>query len=58
MREPLDWFPENRILEPHGDASSRFAALQEQLCLKLESSKASIDTLVIDSAQKPSETDP
>jgi uncharacterized protein (TIGR03435 family) len=51
----LDWFPENRILEPHGDAPSMFAALQEQLGLKLESGKASIDTLVIDGAQKPSE---
>jgi uncharacterized protein (TIGR03435 family) len=32
-----------------------FAALQEQLGLKIESSRAPIDTIVIDSVQKPSE---
>jgi uncharacterized protein (TIGR03435 family) len=32
-----------------------FAALQQQLGLRLESSKAAIDTIVIDSVQKPSE---
>ncbi len=51
----LNWFPENRILEPHGDIPSMFAAVQEQLGLKLESSKAAVDMLVIDRAEKPSE---
>jgi uncharacterized protein (TIGR03435 family) len=31
------------------------AALQEQLGLKLESSRAAVDTIVIDSVQRPSE---
>jgi uncharacterized protein (TIGR03435 family) len=32
-----------------------FAALQQQLGLKLESSKAPVEVMVIDRAQKPSE---
>jgi uncharacterized protein (TIGR03435 family) len=32
-----------------------FAALQEQLGLKMESARAPIDTIMIDSVQKPSE---
>jgi uncharacterized protein (TIGR03435 family) len=32
-----------------------FAALQQQLGLRLESSRAPIDTIVIDSVQRPSE---
>jgi uncharacterized protein (TIGR03435 family) len=39
--------------EPSG--VSLFSALQEQLGLKLESSKGTVDVLIIDSIQKPSE---
>jgi uncharacterized protein (TIGR03435 family) len=38
-----------------GDATSIFTALQEQLGLKLESSRGPVDVLVIDSVQPPSE---
>ncbi len=37
----------------NSDAPSLFAALQEQLGLKLEATKAPVDVLVIDSAEKP-----
>jgi len=37
------------------DASDLFTAIQEQLGLKMESSKGPVDVLVIDSVQKPTE---
>jgi bla regulator protein blaR1 len=42
---------------PPADASSPsiFTALQEQLGLRLESAKGSVDAIVVDSAEKPSE---
>jgi uncharacterized protein (TIGR03435 family) len=40
---------------PSEDAPSLFAALQEQLGLKLESTKGPVDVLVIDSVEHPSE---
>jgi uncharacterized protein (TIGR03435 family) len=46
-----------RDAAPPADASgpSIFAALQEQLGLKLESQKGPVDTLVIDHVERPSE---
>jgi uncharacterized protein (TIGR03435 family) len=40
---------------PAGDAASLYTALQEQLGLKLESQKGSIDVTVIDSVERPVE---
>ena len=46
----LEWTPEER---PDG-GPSLFAALQEQLGLKLEAQKGSVEIFVIDHIQKPS----
>jgi uncharacterized protein (TIGR03435 family) len=52
----LNWIPEFAGPPPPGsDGVSLFTALQEQLGLKLEPQKASIEILVIDHAEKPSE---
>jgi uncharacterized protein (TIGR03435 family) len=62
----LEWIPDDMQAKPPsgdqrlgsspdaGAGPSFFAALQEQLGLKLESGKVPADVLVIDSAQKPS----
>jgi len=58
----LDWASDQKAATPGGQASatsepsgpSIFTAVQEQLGLKLEARKGSIETLVIDSAEKPS----
>jgi len=61
----VQWTPSSRpfrfgdapAAEPAADpdAVSVFTALQEQLGLKLESARGSVETLVIDHAEKPSE---
>jgi uncharacterized protein (TIGR03435 family) len=51
----LDWFPENLAQPPDLDAPSMFQALQDQLGLRLESTKGPVEKLVIDHAEKPSE---
>jgi uncharacterized protein (TIGR03435 family) len=38
-----------------GDGVSLFAAMQEQLGLKLEAKRAPVEVLVIDSAERPTE---
>ena len=40
---------------PLDDAASVFTALQEQLGLKLESTRGPVELMVIDSAEKPDE---
>lgn len=48
----LEWSPDPA---PDSEVPSLFTAVQQQLGLKLESTKAPIEILVIDSARKPSE---
>ena len=64
----LEWRPDLSQLGPTGPGANApqlppevearpdlFTAIQEQLGLKLESSKAPVDAYVIDKVQKPSE---
>ena len=62
----LTWTPDDsqfrglgvRVPPPSGDANAPpglFTAIQEQLGLKLESTNAPVDVLVIDRVEKPSE---
>ena len=48
----LTW-AQDQAIDPTGP--SLFTALQEQLGLKLDSTKGSVDMLLIDSVQRPSE---
>jgi uncharacterized protein (TIGR03435 family) len=51
----LQWRPESVTDPAYADRPTLFIALEEQLGLKLESGKASIDVLVIDHIERPSE---
>ena len=58
----LQWTPDQPApgappLEPRtqGDGASLFAAMQEQLGLKLEAKRAPVEVLVIESAERPKE---
>lgn len=52
----LHWAPDNTPADsPLAASPSIFTAVEEQLGLKLEPATAPLDTLVIDSAEKPSE---
>jgi uncharacterized protein (TIGR03435 family) len=53
----LEWLPERAGLKPEttssGDLPSIFVAIQEKLGLKLESARVTIESIVIDHAEKP-----
>jgi uncharacterized protein (TIGR03435 family) len=51
----LKWTPDNTTSVPTETGPSVFTAIQEQLGLRLESSRAPADVLVIDRAEQPSE---
>jgi uncharacterized protein (TIGR03435 family) len=51
----LEWNPDMRdTVDQPGARPSLFTALQEQLGLKLESTKGPVEVLAIDRAEKPS----
>jgi uncharacterized protein (TIGR03435 family) len=51
----MDWLPAGQSAAPDSDTVSLFTAIQEQLGLKLEPTKAPIELLIIDRAEKPAE---
>jgi uncharacterized protein (TIGR03435 family) len=50
----LDWVRADRIPESDSNVPSIFSAVQEQLGLKLESTKAPVEMIIVDHAEKPS----
>jgi uncharacterized protein (TIGR03435 family) len=50
-----DWLSANQPPDPDPDVPSIFTAVQEQLGLKLESTKAPVEMLIVDHSEKPSE---
>ena len=52
---PMLASPDNQGSDPEGSRASIFAVIQEQLGLKLESTKAMTDIIVVDSIEMPSE---
>jgi uncharacterized protein (TIGR03435 family) len=51
----LKWTPDDRPATGDTSAPSLVTAIQEQLGLKLESTKGPVEILVIDHAEKPTE---
>jgi uncharacterized protein (TIGR03435 family) len=52
----LEWAREDPFTNPGASASAGiFAALQDQLGLRLESVKSPVETLIIDHAERPAE---
>ncbi len=51
----LEWTPENSVTAGAAEPPSIFTAVQEQLGLRLESTKGPVEMLVIESAEKPSD---
>jgi uncharacterized protein (TIGR03435 family) len=51
----MDWLPAGQAAAPDSDTVSLFTAIQEQLGLRLEPTKAPIELLIIDRAEKPAE---
>ena len=50
----LDWVRADRIPDSDSNLPSIFNAVQEQLGLKLESTKAPVEVIIVDRAEKPS----
>jgi uncharacterized protein (TIGR03435 family) len=50
----LDWTRADRIPDSDSNVPSIFNAVQEQLGLKLEATKAQVEMIVVDRAEKPS----
>ena len=53
----LEWSQSDRAPDANGTVPSIFSAVQEQLGLKLEPAKDSVEMLVIDRAKNPPKTD-
>ncbi len=54
-KHTLDWLSANQTPDPALDVPSLFTAVQEQLGLRLESTKAPVEMLIVDHVERPSE---